>query len=305
MLYILLTGTHRYTVQKLLDARGDRIHFPLVPLSYEEVMDGVKVQAASFVFADLERLSDDALAWAAKVWKRIAASGRRVRLLNHPLRAMKRYELLRMLHERGINDYDVYRVAEERRPKRYPVFLRHEHDHKGSLSRLLRTPAELRRAIRRLRAAGKLDDDLMIVEYCNEPDSRGLYRYYGAYCIDGVVIPQFLMFSKLWMVKRTTVELDDDLLAQEHAFVRDNPYAKKIRRVFRLANIDYGRIDYNIVDGRFQVYEINTNPNLYSLADERHAERFPDVGRPSDKLIAALAAIEARRSVPRKPVRRA
>ncbi len=305
MIYVILTRQHRYTVQKLLDARGGRIDFRLVPMTYQELWKGVMLNPATFIFADLERLSDRGLAWAARIWERMATSGRRVRLLNHPLQAMRRYELLRRLHEQGINDYDVYRVTEERRPTRYPVFLRREHDHKGSLSGLLRSPGGLDRAIRRLRAEGRLIDDLMIVEYCSEPDSRGLYRYYGAYCIDGVVIPQFLMFSRRWMVKRTTVDLDDDLLAQEHAFVRDNPYAEQIRRVFQLARIDYGRIDYNVVDGRFQVYEINTNPNLYSRADERHAEHFPDIGRPSDKLIAALGSIDRQRTARRDKARQA
>ena len=31
---------------------------------------------------------------------------------------------------------------------------------------------------------------------------------------------------------------------------------------FALANIDYGRIDYGIVDGQVQTFEINNNPSV-------------------------------------------
>ena len=34
--------------------------------------------------------------------------------------------------------------------------------------------------------------------------------------------------------------------------------------MFAIARIDYGRIDYGIVGGRPQVYEINTNPTVFS-----------------------------------------
>ena len=43
-------------------------------------------------------------------------------------------------------------------------------------------------------------------------------------------------------------------------YVRTNPHADELRKLFGAANIEYGRIDYTIADGRIQVFEINTNP---------------------------------------------
>ena len=59
--------------------------------------------------------------------------------------------------------------------------------------------------------------------------------------------------------------LDEHLLDEERAFVAENPHNDQLQEVFELANIQYGRIDYAVVDGRLQVWEINTNP--MTLAD--------------------------------------
>jgi hypothetical protein len=41
-----------------------------------------------------------------------------------------------------------------------------------------------------------------------------------------------------------------------------------------MAGIEFGRADYGVVDGRVQIYEINTNPHLpYGSRDTRRAER--------------------------------
>src|SRR5262249_50787220 len=100
------------------------------------------LSSGTYVFADLERLSPDTLLRAAALWDSLADSHRDVRLLNHPIRSMRRYELLRNLHEQGINTFDVYRVTEGRAPRQYPVFLRIENDHSGPISPLLKSPSE-------------------------------------------------------------------------------------------------------------------------------------------------------------------
>jgi hypothetical protein len=97
------------------------------------------------------------------------------------------------------------------------------------------------------------------------------------------------------VVKGTNVELDDDLRAKEYEYLRDNPHEDLLREVFRLAEIDYGRVDYTVVGGRVQIFEINTNPNVYSGSERRQKEWYPDLPVASDRLLAALGAIEAER----------
>jgi len=44
--------------------------------------------------------------------------------------------------------------------------------------------------------------------------------------------------------------------------MESNPHESWLRETFALARIDFGRIDYGLLDGVPQVWEINTNPTL-------------------------------------------
>ena len=46
----------------------------------------------------------------------------------------------------------------------------------------------------------------------------------------------------------------------EARYVAENPHADEIRKIFEIARIDYGRIDYSLKNGQIRVWEINTNP---------------------------------------------
>ena len=54
--------------------------------------------------------------------------------------------------------------------------------------------------------------------------------------------------------------LDPQKVAREMEYLKGNPHEAALRENFELAHIDYGRCDYGVVDGRLQVWEINTNP---------------------------------------------
>jgi hypothetical protein len=44
--------------------------------------------------------------------------------------------------------------------------------------------------------------------------------------------------------------------------VEDNPHEAWLRRVCELGGVEYGRVDYGMLDGRLQLWEINTNPTI-------------------------------------------
>lgn len=269
LIYFLMTRKFHHPINRFLGTMGARLGKRLWPIDYEELFHWRALPVGSYIFADLERLSDADLERAAMVWNTLAGSGHDLRLLNHPLRAMRRYELLRTLHARGINDFDVYRLTEPRRPQRFPVFIRVENDHEGSETRLLETPAQLEAAIEQLIAEGKCRDSRIITEFNAAPGDRGLYRKYGAFFLGGTVYPRNVQFSRQWMVKMPDV-VDDATMAEELRYIETNPDEAALREIFEIARIDYGRIDYGKVDGRIQVYEINTNPLFsQSLAGQR------------------------------------
>jgi hypothetical protein len=50
--------------------------------------------------------------------------------------------------------------------------------------------------------------------------------------------------------------------------VRDNPFGPALAPVFELAACEYGELNFGLVGGRPQTYEINLNPDLAFGTDE-------------------------------------
>jgi hypothetical protein len=100
------------------------------------------------------------------------------------------------------------------------------------------------------------------VQYVPYNDSAGVFRKFGAFSFGGRVVPQHLMLSDSWVVKRGSAEITAKRSSEGLEYVESNPHADHLRRVFQLAEIDFGRVDYCIAGNRIEVFEINTNPNF-------------------------------------------
>jgi hypothetical protein len=225
---------------------------------------GGALPLGSYVFADLDRLTPEETQRAAFLWRTLAESHPACRLLNHPIRSMRRYELLRNLYESGINTFNAYRVTEGRWPERYPVFLRLENSHEGPITPLLASRHELVDAIGAFERTDGRREELLVVEFSDTADARGIYRKYGAFVVGDRIVPKSLQFSRCWVQKSPDLR-DPELLREEAQYVEHNPHEDRLREIFALARIQYGRIDYTILDGRVQVWEINTNPTIASV----------------------------------------
>ncbi len=266
MIFYLSKKHHQYTMRMRL--RDLAMPLPwreellrrLRLLSYEEAFRLKTLPVGSYIFTDLDRLNPEQTERAAILWYALRSSGHDLTILNHPVLSMRRLELLRQLRERGINDFDACRLT-DRRPLRFPVFIRCEHEHLGSLTPLLRSPGELDAAIEKLGADGTSRDDKIIVEYLDVADARGIYHRYGAYIVGARIFAGNLFFSRDWMVRRRLPEFaHGEFQAAGDEYVATNPHETMVRPIFALARIEYGRMDYAVVDGRIQVFEINTNP---------------------------------------------
>lgn len=253
----------------------------------------------TWLFSDFDLLDPIMIVHAARLWSRLSERGDR--LLNHPTRSMRRYELLRTLHEERINDFDVYLATDPRRPRRYPVFARWANAHSGPISPLMRNRAMLERYLARTLEVGRPRDGLLIVEHCDTREPSGLVREHGAFRIGDRIFPEHLWFSEEWAIKlRASWQLGDRpvdrmaLLAEEERHYEQNPHEAALRRIFELARIEYGRIDYGIRDGRIQVWEINGNPEVsfdcWVSLPERDAG--PLRARFAERFGAAMAAID-------------
>jgi hypothetical protein len=287
MIVFLNTRDFQNTVRGFVRSYGRAMAGTIAARSYERVMAQSRLRRGAYVFGDIERLPSDDAERAADLWQRLADLGG-CRLLNHPTRSMRRYELLRTLRERGDNRFDVYRASEQRVPRSFPVFLRGENDHGGSRTPLLHDPGELARALADLDAAGASRDQTLVTEFCDTAGPDGVYRKYAAFIVGDRIIPRHVFFSDDWMVKFSS-RFDPRLLEEERAYLEDNPHAEALRTVFATARIDYGRVDYAVAGGALQVWEINTNPQTVSFrhaggparkrVQTRFAEQFGDALR--------------------------
>jgi hypothetical protein len=245
-----------------------------------------------YVFADLERLHYEAARRAQETWSAIRGRDGTQTCLNHPVESRRRYELLRILSERGRNRFDVYRLTEHRCPARWPVFLRLENEHLGSLTSLLYTTAELESAIAESEARGLPRDNVLIVEFLDTRGADGLFRKYSAMRVGDQIFPVHVQFSKDWVVKFSQI-VNGSTVCEEMDFMERLPHEEYLREVFQLARIEYGRVDFSIVDGMPQIWEINTNPHLLA-ATGSHPLREPVRARFADFLTGALARFSAR-----------
>lgn len=201
-----------------------------------------------------------------------------MRLLNDPATALDRLPLLGALHAAGVNPFRAIRASDPLpRDFAFPVFVREERQHGGPLTPLLPDRSSLEGALRRFASPlrGYRRRDLLVVEFCDVSDADGLFNRYTAFGIDGRIVPQHVDFSRSWTVKARQRQFDEASVRADFEYVRENPHAERLRRVFRIAGIGYGRADYAMRGDDLVVWEINTNPVLAPVRPPGQPSRFP------------------------------
>ncbi len=290
MIFYLVTTRGQSTIRDYLRTRGRSLAGMVTVIPYERLHLMRTLPLGVYVFSDVERLGPEDAERAAEVWQALARHG--PPLLNHPTRSMRRFELLRTLRDHGVNVHDVHRLVDLRRPERFPVFIRRENDHAGSLSALLHTPDDLAAEIARFERDGRYRDDLIITEFCDTAGPDGVFRKYSAYRVGDRIVPRHVLFSRSWAVKIVDL-VEPAYVAEELAYVEGNPHAAALREIFDLTRIDFGRIDYGVRNGRIQVWEINTNPILGTFEDGGMPAREPVLAVVTPGLADALRALDA------------
>jgi hypothetical protein len=232
---------------------------PVRVFSYDWLFRQRSLPTATYIFTDFDKLNHGGLKRASTIYNRILASGGRA--LNNPARARQRYALLRRLHQAGINRFGVYRVENGKMPEHYPVFVRNECGHYGPLTELIADRDTLLDAIETLISSGEPERNLIIVEYAAEAIRPNLFRKYATFRIADRLFPGTCVHDTKWQTRSGHKGIaGQQLYEDENTILRDDPYGDTLRRVFEIAEIEYGRADFGIVEGKPQIYEINTNP---------------------------------------------
>jgi hypothetical protein len=259
--------------------------------SYDRILCERRVAKATYIFTDLERLAPWELRAAGECYRALTEQG--LSCLNDPANAMARVELLRALNSAGINPFNVLRAEERPEPARFPVLLRHEDDHWRPLPNLIESQTELDRALADLRAEGVPLRGTLVVEFCAEPYSDGLWHKWGTFRVGPNISLDHIAVDDNWLVKRGVwAKLTDAAVADEHEAVKANRFADEVRSVFEIGRIEFGRADHALVGGRSVVYEINTNPYIgHYVADPKPLRRATQtIAR--QRFAAALDAID-------------
>jgi tetratricopeptide (TPR) repeat protein len=107
-------------------------------------------------------------------------------------------------------------------------------------------------------------------------------------------ITDICWYGPFWEIKGDCDGIADrQLYEDELKMVRYNSYGEAVERVFALANIEYGRLDFGLVDGNPCVYEINTNPMLFGPPRSHPIpERVESRKLKWSKLVTAFEAID-------------
>jgi hypothetical protein len=227
-------------------------HFPMLPV----------LESGIHIFTDLDRLPEQARPVLAEVAERLSAAGNRV--LNHPRRLEMRFGLLQAMHAAGINDFTAYRLSDWREVRRFPVFIRHADGHAKPLTDLLEGRDALRREAERLIVDRGEKSGLIVVEFGNARDRDGRFRKYSAFRVGDHHYASSMQANEHWWVKYSDGESAADKEAQAE-YAAANPHREQLAPAWDAAGADYGRIDYCVVNGRVQVFEINTNPTISYL----------------------------------------
>jgi hypothetical protein len=272
----------RFGIDAFLAGEGSPIADMLRVITYEALAPMRSLPVGTWIFTALDRLGPAERELARHAARRIDTNGCAT-VLNRPDRVLLRTELLRAACAAGLNRFnafpaDALRSHDARAAVRYPVFVREANAHNGSLTPLLADEVALDRALLRLRLRGHPRGALLVVEFCNTRDANGVFRKYSAFIVGDRILPRYMNASREWMVKQDTRLYDPALAEEEAAYLDGATHLEWLRRAFALAGVEYGRIDYGVLDSQPQLWEINTNPTIGRTGKPRvrppEAERY-------------------------------
>jgi hypothetical protein len=260
MIRFVVPRVQQFGIMDYIASRSGSLDQLAGVLHYEDLPECLSFPSGTYVFLALDQLTPGGIRMVIELQDRLCAAG--LPVLNDPRRTLLRYDLLAALHREGINRHGVVRAAGDRKRLRYPVFLREEHRHNGSLTPLLVSPAAVDAAVGRAVLKGHRLEDLLLVEYCDTRDANGLYRKYSAFRVGPAVFVRGMGWGHDWMLKASGFEFSEAMLREERSYAEANPWGDQLRRVFELGGTDFGRIDFAVVDGRVEAWEINLNPTI-------------------------------------------
>lgn len=309
MITFFVNAAGSFGIRNYVGNRGAEMAGRFNVVLYEELAKVTALPATGTIFAAVDQPGPAARCAAGALHRDLSAMRPALPVLNDPLRSLQRYALLRRLFEIGCNRFTAIRATDDPTALRYPVFIRYEHRHNGSMTPLLHDRRALDRALVDLAVRGISPQELLIVEFCDTSGPDGVFRKYSAMRIGDAIIPRHVHAGTSWIAKAGNSADEESVVREELEYLEDHPHADWLRRVFTEARIEYGRIDYGVYKGEPQVWEINTNPTLGRSAHRSASRnpRFAALREPAraashKQMLEAFKRLEQPDSAPQLPI---
>ncbi|MBP9855318.1 MAG: hypothetical protein KBD53_10680 [Candidatus Omnitrophica bacterium] len=262
-IYFLSTKKNRHPIDQYLALWGRIQARNILPVTYESFIKKKFFPAGLYIYSDIELLQGSLREEVIRIHQKLSGENKHYRFLNNPSVTLSRYPLLKNLYDIGLNSFNVYPLNENYSNARFPVFLRKANDHRGPQTQLLNSVMETEETLAELRHKNENLEDWMVTEYCHVAGQDGIFRKYAAFIVGETIIPRHVLFGTDW-VQKYPKNMQELFLSEEIDFFLLNPYENELRRIFKAAGIQYGRIDFGILDGKIETWEINTNPMIIS-----------------------------------------
>lgn len=286
MITFFISLYHTYTISLFLEAWPNQASACMRPIPYEWFHRIRSISPGLYIFSDIDRLCTEQRQQALQLCQIISEHFGNNLIWNDPSSVLDRFRLLSLLWNKGINRFRVYTIAKNEYPIQYPVFIRRTHDHSGPLTDLIMNKESFDNQLNNLLIDGEDPDQLIEEEFCDTRSNDQFFRKYSAFRIGDYIIPGHIIFSTNWVAKDGPPP--ESLLEEEKAYIERNPHRDALMNIFRLANIEYGRIDYGLSDGKIQVWEINTNPVLIREHHKYSQDKFLIKQRLVDEIARAF-----------------
>lgn len=289
MLNFLVTADHAYTLTTFFRHWGASLSKKVRIVYYESLDLQRPALPGVWIFTDIERLNPQESSQAAEFYQYLSTDSTRWLPINNPAKVLCRYALLNQLKEAGVNSFRAFKLNALPNDLAYPVFIRGENDHLGSMSGLIADRESLDQEIAKL-TPEQLLTDLLVVEFCQYARLEdGLYVKYSLMRVNNEFTPRHVLFSREWQLKHPDF-ISQKTVAEELTYITTTgrEHMKALVQIFNLANIHYGRIDYTLVNGQIRVFEINTNPVLIPVISQIEPPRWVSQAISATGLLTAL-----------------
>ena len=159
MIHFVVPAGRENLIHEYLAFWGRNLSERMRILHYETLVRQTRCDRGTYVLSTLDELSP-AMERAIEDLHRQLDGLDGVRILNHPIRTLRRYDLLAELRRLDLNEFRAVRASEDFTGLRYPVFIRAERSHDGAISPLLHSATAVEAGIGRALVQGHRLRDL-------------------------------------------------------------------------------------------------------------------------------------------------